>query len=389
MAFSCKIILAEHAKLDKTRQVYLQAIIDRKRATIPLGFYLDKDSFDKRKQRMKADHPNASTYDAEILNAISKANGIASKFRLEEKYLTPELFKYAFTNPTEREELITFMVNELELKRPALAHNTYKQHNTVINKLRAFKKRIEFHEINHDMVQKFKNNLIKKGADNKAILVPMKGSTINKLLKILKQYLNDARKKGKKFKDPFDVIKIKTFKSNRVGLSQTELNKLVAYFNSSECLKNHKKLLRYFLFSCYTGVRISDIKVITWNNIHDDLLIFTPQKTKANQSSVTVPLNANDKKYLPEFSPGAIFDTFADAVSNRYIKDIAEHVGIKKTVTYHTSRHTFGSLFAEGGNIVALQKMMGHGDIKTTMGYVHTSAQALVDAKNQRYPESK
>lgn len=31
--------------------------------------------------------------------------------------------------------------------------------------------------------------------------------------------------------------------------------------------------------------------------------------------------------------------------------------------------------------------MMGHGNIKTTMGYVHTSNKNLIDAKNKRFKE--
>jgi len=206
-------------------------------------------------------------------------------------------------------------------------------------------------------------------------------------MKIVKQYLDDARDKGKAVKDPFKIIKIKTYKSNRLSLSQSEVNRLDRYYNSDRCLPHHRKLLRYFLFSCYTGIRISDISIITWNNVHDDLLIFIPTKTKANQQSLVIPLRPIDKQYLPDFKPGngPIFDTFAPAVSNRYLKEVAIECDIKKHITYHTSRHTFGSLFAEGGNIVALQKLMGHGDIKTTMGYVHTNVKQLVDAKTQRF----
>ncbi len=371
MAFSCKIILAEHLKEDGTRQVYLQAIIDRMRAKIPLGFYVQENSFDKKRQCMKPDHANAKNYDAEFIQAI------ASKFRLEDIPLTPSSFKNEFNNPTDRLDLIRFIKNEREFKRPKIAHGTYKQHGTAINKLEAFKKRIAFKEISIELFQQFENFLIKEYNNS----LP----TIHKLLGIIKQYMSDAQNKGMKFKDPFEVIKIRSFRTNRLGLSQFEVNRLDEYYDKQETDPSHKKVLRYFLFSCYTGVRISDIKLITWNNIHDDLLIFKPEKTKSHQKIVSVPLISLDKKYLPEASKGTIFDTYADQVTNRYLKEIAREVGIKKKVTYHMSRHTFGSLFAEGGNIIALQKMMGHGDIKTTMGYVHTNTQNLIDAKKERF----
>lgn len=376
MAFSCKIVLADRAKHDGHYMVYLQAIIDRKRAAVPIGFYVKPELFDARSNQVRATHPNSDTYNKELMKAVATGNAIASKFRLENKQLTPKLFKDEFNHPVDELDLIKFVRAELEIKKPTLAFNTIKQHNTVINKLESFRKKIRFGDLNADIMRDFKNKLIKD----------LNGpSTVDKILKIVKQYCEIALLRGHKFTDPFALIKIKTFQSNRLSLTQDELDKLIIYFDKADTPGNYKRLLQYFLFSCHTGLRISDIKAITWNNIHDNLLIFTPQKTKYNQLSVTVPLLEKDKKYLPVYKAGVIFKTYAYPVSNRYLKSIAGAVGIKKTITYHTSRHTFGSLFAEGGNIIALQKMMGHGDIKTTMGYVHTSTQNLIDAKNERY----
>lgn len=382
MSFYCKIILSGYSRADKSKRVYLQAIIDRKRAIVPLGFYLKQEAFDQRRQCIKPGLPNKESFDTEFQVAITKGNSIASKFRLEGKYLTPGVFREEFKNPTEAVDFIRFITEELELKRPKIAHNTYKQHNTVINKLKEFRKVIPFGMISIELIQQFQNQLIKTNA----------GPTVHKVLKIVKQYLTDARIKGFAFKDPFVAIKIKNFKSNRMALSDAELLKVEAYYDKADCLPKHKKLLQYFLFSCYTGLRISDITAITWTKLHDNLLIFRPEKTKYSHNDVTVPLSAKARKYLPPFPPtknwsGKIFPTYSDPVSNRYLKDVADKLEIRKKITYHTSRHTFGSLFAEGGNIVALQKIMGHGDIKTTMGYVHTSTKNLVDATKERFGE--
>ena len=38
----------------------------------------------------------------------------------------------------------------------------------------------------------------------------------------------------------------------------------------------------------------------------------------------------------------------------------------------HVARHTFATQFiANGGNVVYLQQILGHGDMRTTMRYVH------------------
>lgn len=381
MSFSCKILLGWYGKSDKTRMVYLRAIIDRKAADVPLGFYISEDSFDARRQCMKAGHPNAKNFDNEFLMAKAKANNIASRFRQENKLLTPLEFKNEFINPSDTVDLIKFIATELELKRPSIAENTYKQHLTVINKLKAFRKQIPFNHLSGELMQNFRNELIRKG---------MSPPTVNKILKIVKQWLGDARKKGMKFKDSFDFIKIKNFKSNKQGLSQEEVEKMQEYYEKQDCDPKHRKLLRYFLFSCYTSLRISDVSAITWNNIHSNLLIYIPVKTKFKNEKVTVPLNKADLKLLPEFKPDGkpIFDTYSDPVTNRYLKEVADRLGIRKRITFHTARHTFGSLFAnKGGNLMALQKMMGHSVIKTTMEYAHANVQSLIDAKNEVFGE--
>lgn len=239
-----------------------------------------------------------------------------------------------------------------------------------------FRKVILFNQVNVELVQKFRNSLVDDGNG---------GSTIEKVVKILKHYLNEAKKKGIAVRNV--EIKIKSFRSNRIALTEDEVAKLIAYYESTACPRPHKKLLRYFLFSCYTGLRISDINAITWANISNDMLTYTPVKTKRKQETVSVPLLGIDKKYLPPYTndKAHVFDTFADQVNNRYLKAIAGHLCIKKKVTYHTSRHTFGSFMAETGDVVALQRLMGHSDVKTSMGYVHTNIKQLVDAKRARF----
>jgi len=379
VSFSAKIVLGDYVKADGMSAVYLQCVIDRQRATVPLGFYLHSNLFDKTKQRVKSNHPNEKDFNIEIMMAIAKANTIASKFRQDGKLLTPEAFRTEYTDPTEVMDLIKFMKHEIELKKPSISPNTYKSHTTVINKLKEFQKVILFNQVNRELVQKFRNKLIKDGNG---------GATIEKVVKIFKQYLTEARKKGIAVRDV--EIKIKTFRSNRNALTESEVIELDKYFNKSDTPGNHKKVLRYFLFSCYTGLRISDVKVITWQNISDDMLVYLPVKTKSKNEQVSVPLLSVDKKYLPEYSndKAVVFDTFTDQVNNRILKDIAGQVGIKKNITYHTSRHTFGSLMAEGGDVVALQRMLGHSDVKTSMGYVHTNVKQLIDAKKARFEKA-
>ena len=57
---------------------------------------------------------------------------------------------------------------------------------------------------------------------------------------------------------------------------------------------------------------------------------------------------------------------------NRELKEIANILGIRKKITFHTSRHTFATNFLIcGGRVEHLQKILGHSKITDTMIYVH------------------
>ncbi|MBL9007095.1 MAG: tyrosine-type recombinase/integrase [Myxococcales bacterium] len=47
---------------------------------------------------------------------------------------------------------------------------------------------------------------------------------------------------------------------------------------------------------------------------------------------------------------------------------------------WHTLRHTFASHFImQGGNILTLQKILGHSDVKMTLIYAHLAPDFLAD----------
>ena len=72
------------------------------------------------------------------------------------------------------------------------------------------------------------------------------------------------------------------------------------------------------------------------------------------------------------------------------IKDLAEQVGLKKTISPHTFRHSFATHLLEGGaNLRVIQSMLGHEDIGTTEIYTHIDAQRLRSEIIEHHPRNR
>lgn len=140
-------------------------------------------------------------------------------------------------------------------------------------------------------------------------------------------------------------------------------------------------LKRASLFSVLTGLRISDILALRWENIVDDAfggvsIRLCTQKTK---TEATLPLNKDALLQCGERGEGLVFKGLKRSMINYPLKDWLREAGIKKKITFHGFRHTFATLqLAAGTDIFTVSKLLTHADIGTTQIYSH-----IIDSKKQ------
>ncbi len=77
-------------------------------------------------------------------------------------------------------------------------------------------------------------------------------------------------------------------------------------------------------------------------------------------------------------------------VTSIMIRTCRKKAKIKQQITAHTFRHTFATLLVKNGaDITAVQKMMGHTDIKTTQGYIRSLGIDIKKEHKKTHPRER
>jgi integrase/recombinase XerD len=72
------------------------------------------------------------------------------------------------------------------------------------------------------------------------------------------------------------------------------------------------------------------------------------------------------------------------------VKKLATQVGIEKTISPHTFRHSFATHLLEGGaNLRVVQQLLGHESIITTEIYTHLDVELLRDTVLRFHPRNQ
>lgn len=213
--------------------------------------------------------------------------------------------------------------------------------------------------------------------------------TQEKYCSVVRQCIKKAYRDGLILKDPCQCVKhIRTPDSHKEFLTEKEVSLMVKTELKSPRMNENlqNEVRKAFIFGCYTGLRISDIKQLAWENIdmeHKQIV----KKQQKTQNYVYIPLNKvalsliNDN--LPHEPKDLIFPFLAESrtTTNRYIHKWAEKAGIKKSVSWHSARHTNATLLIEeGADLYTVQRLLGHTKIATTMQYAVVSDRKKIDA---------
>jgi integrase len=146
-----------------------------------------------------------------------------------------------------------------------------------------------------------------------------------------------------------------------------------------------------FLFSCFSGLRFSDVKGLTWSKLQKDnsgntFINYIQKKTKKQEY---LPLAQKAIQFLPDRPSTAndndfVFKIPSGGYVNLHLKQWAISAGIKKKLTFHVARHTNATLLLSlEVPIETVSKMLGHSDIQTTQIYAKVINKSMQAAANK------
>ena len=132
-----------------------------------------------------------------------------------------------------------------------------------------------------------------------------------------------------------------------------------------------------FLFSCYTGIPYSDMRLLTNENLSlaEDGTWWIRSSRKKTGVDFEIPLMELPfriiEKYRDMAPEGKLLPMYSNSSLNRYLKRIAEICGIGRKLVFHAARHTYATeiTLSHGVPLGTVSKMLGHSRIETTQHY--------------------
>jgi integrase len=304
-----------------------------------------------------------------IGQALAKANSVFVVYRLNGEELTLEKFQRDYNTAGSKSDFITYYETKVaeRVRKKKIKENTRKNHISTLNALKAFRASIPFNTLNPEFV------------DDWAAYLNKHVRSLNTRWarhKDVKTYLALARKDKIKFEDPYTDFQNQSEPGSWKPLKPVELAKLEAYYVLCAPGTMHRRVLCKFLFSCYSSLRLSDLKNIGAASFEGQEMTFQIQKTYSKKmKEMMLPLTKRAMSYLEdarteENLPG--FHDYTDQYENRALTAIGQLVGIETKIHHHVGRETFATNFIRrGGKVEILQKLLDHTNIRDTMKYVH------------------
>ena len=272
---------------------------------------------------------------------------------------------------------------EIEQNR---SQRTIANYDHYLTRLIDFAGDIQVHEIDAEMVRKWRLWLNRLGTNTSNELNPL---TLNYHLIALRSFLKFCAKRDIKTMDATKIELARTKRKQVTFLNEEELELLFAQPKIDTLIGLRDRAIIELLFA--SGLRVSELVGLDRGHINLKRREFMVRGKGEKDRLVFISQDAADwiQRYLDKRSDNAkpLFIRYSgnknlDVSGNyqrltarsvqRLISRYALMAGITKHVSPHTMRHSFGTdLLMNGADLRTVQVMLGHSNISTTQIYTH------------------
>ena len=377
-----------------------------------VGYRIEIDKWSKDTQRCKINTSHgkkkipASIINRKINDYELACESVFFKFYNENKTPTADEFRVEFNKIVGREakkeiktgffEIYDDFVNETG-KKFQWTWNTYRKMLLQKRNLYEFDNNLTFSAITENKLIDY--NLFLQNTLN------LKNTTIKNHFSYLKRFLKWSEKKGFIKAEIFQDFKpkLKITQKKIIFLTQAELQ-LVKNFIIPEKKDYLERIRDIFLFSCFTGLRYSDVFNLNKSDIKNDTIEVTTLKTA---DSIIIELNNHSRAILEKYKDDyrckeKALPVVCNRKMNEHLKELMELVGIDEPIreTYykgnkrvdiitpkyalistHTGRKTFiCNALSLGIPPQVVMKWTGHCDYKSMKPYIDIADETKANA---------
>jgi integrase len=389
ISLDCK---TNHIRKDGKFPLLLRVSCNGKHIYINIGKSIGEKYYDKKNKQIIREVKGASSYIDYVEKHKVKIDEIIAEFERNGQVINLQKTREIYFYQLGRIDSVCFyeyvketIAKEKELN--ILTPKTLYNYERSMEILKIYSPILSIHDFDKTFLENYESYLLNK----------MKYSRNSKFhaMCFIRKYTLKLFKEGKIKNYPFsDFVVGSPELGDPLYLEKDELEKLHDLYDSGELLKivrhskskftkyktfplgeKYQEVLKYYLASCYCGLRHSDIKTLKTEEI---IGLKIKKKMKKGRKGVRktaeIPITSDrfesllDRNSQNGFAFG--MKVKENSQTNKYLKEIAKIAGIDKKLTFHSARYSFAIVsLILGVPIEVISDVLGHAELETTKRY--------------------
>lgn len=368
--YSVKAILrTDKKRLDGKCPINFRVTINSKVLKLPSGEFVEESNWNKTDSCYKGSKTSVAN---EMLDKeINRIKDFIREQRIFGREVTRETIKKFYSKKDTND--FSILYEEFSKKKfKEISLGTQEHYLLLKKRILEYRPNLKVQDIDLTFVENFDTFLRNKSVISDAGLFNRH--------KNLKTFIRYVIKEKFLESNPYEDFKMPKCKQKFGHITLEELKAIKELDLSDFKNKNGFSItIDMFLFSCYTGLRYSDVHNLKWSNVIN--MQYLSLETKKTKKRVNLPLSKQAKLILMKYKKNRtekVFPFRTNVSLNRNLKIIAQMCEIDKVVTFHMARHTFATILANANvNPFHIAQLMTHSNMKQTMTYVNSSVSAL------------